>query len=187
MLGANLKYPPGLLQDLDNLLAFLNGERERLFAINVLSCLHSFNCNLRMPMVGGHDRDNIDVFAIEDLTIIFVFVSSAALNICDPLLGPSAVIGIDITNCDTVSEGHGIGTNGIPTTARTDAAEDRPFVLPKGRRMDRLGIEVRNHPGRSGSCRCGFKKISTLCSQLAHHVLLAKKGKFKIIIENGVH
>ena len=97
------------------------------------------------------------------------------------------MIGIDITNRDTVSEGHGIGTNGIPTTARTDAAEDRPFILPKGRRMDRLGIEVRNHPGRSGSCRCGFKKVSTLCSQLAHHVLLAKKGKFKIIIENGVH
>ena len=57
-----------------------------------------------MPMVGGHDGDNIDVFAIEDLTIIFVFVSDAALNICDPLLGPSAVIGIDITDCDTVSD-----------------------------------------------------------------------------------
>ena len=41
--------------------------RNGLFDVNVLACLGRQNGDQRMRVIGGRDRNGVDVFAIEDL------------------------------------------------------------------------------------------------------------------------
>ena len=70
LLGADLKHALGLFQHLDDLLAFVDRERQRLFAVNILAGLHRLDGDLGMPMVRCDDGDDVDVLAIEYLAVI---------------------------------------------------------------------------------------------------------------------
>ena len=76
---ADLKDAASLFDDLLNQLAFVDGQRERLFAVDVFSGVHRFDRDLGVPVVGRGDHDRIDVFSIEDLAIVLVGVGFLAL------------------------------------------------------------------------------------------------------------
>ena len=77
--GANLEDAACLFNDLLNQLPFINGQRERFFTVDVFSRVHCFDDDLRVPVVGRGDHDRVDVFSIQDLSIVLVGVRLCAL------------------------------------------------------------------------------------------------------------
>ena len=76
---ANLEYAAGFFDNLLDELAFIDRQRERLFAIDILAGFHRLNRYLRVPMVRRSDHDRIDIFAIENLAIVAIRVRFLAL------------------------------------------------------------------------------------------------------------
>ena len=74
LLRADLHHLAGLLDRGHELLAFVDRQRQRLFAIDVLAGLERRQRDLGVPMVGRADRDRFDVLAIEQLAIVLVDV-----------------------------------------------------------------------------------------------------------------
>ena len=72
LLGAYLENPSGFLGHLGDLLAFLNGQCEWLFAINVLACLHRMDCDSRVPMVRRTNGYEVNVLALQNLSVVLV-------------------------------------------------------------------------------------------------------------------
>ena len=72
LLGTYLENPSGFLGHLGDLLAFLNGQCEWLFAINVLACLHRMDCDSRVPMVRRTNGYEVNVLALQNLSVVLV-------------------------------------------------------------------------------------------------------------------
>ena len=70
LLRADLHHLAGLLDGGDELLAFVDGQRQRLFAIDVLAGFERRQGDGRVPVVGRADRHGFDIVAIEQLAIV---------------------------------------------------------------------------------------------------------------------
>jgi len=68
--GADLHDPARLLHHLAQELAFVDGQRERLLHVHVLSRSTGVDDHPRVPMVGRADRHDVDVLAVEELAIV---------------------------------------------------------------------------------------------------------------------
>ena len=53
-------------------LAFVDGERDRFFAVDVFAGLHGVDRETRMPAVAGRDIEGVDVLACEKITEVAV-------------------------------------------------------------------------------------------------------------------
>ena len=60
---------------LDHFLTITNGQRERLFAIDVLAGLSCHDGHDRVPMIGHHNRYGIDVVSSKDLAEVVVSIA----------------------------------------------------------------------------------------------------------------
>ena len=72
LLCADLEYPLCLIEDLDGLFPLVDRQGEGLFTVHVLAGPHRLNGDFRVPVVGRHDRHDVDIGPIEDATIIVV-------------------------------------------------------------------------------------------------------------------
>ncbi len=103
LLGSNLNDPPGLLADLADLTPFGDRQGHRLFAIDILASQHCFDRDLRMPVIGRGDMDNVDPLVIEDRSIVRMpgrLHTGPFLDNSRCQVPPSAV---RITDCDVVT------------------------------------------------------------------------------------
>lgn len=71
-LRADLEDALGLVEHLDDLLPLVDGEGQRLFAVDVFAGLHRLDRQLGVPVVGRDDRHDVDVLAVENAAIIAV-------------------------------------------------------------------------------------------------------------------
>ena len=75
LLAAGLEDAVVLAGRLDHRLAFLDGEREGLLAVDVAAGLHRGDRGQGVPVVDRADRDGVQVFLGEQLAEVFVFVA----------------------------------------------------------------------------------------------------------------
>jgi hypothetical protein len=68
-----------LLDHLFDELAFVDGQRERLLAVDVFSGEHGLDGDLGVPVVGHGDHDRVDIFAVEDFAVVAVGIRLFAL------------------------------------------------------------------------------------------------------------
>ena len=94
LLRADLKRLAGPLDRRDQLLAFVDRQRQRLFAIDVLAGIERGQRDGGVPMVGRADRHGFDVFSLQQFAIVFVDIGFFEM-LC---LGRIGVLAIDIAN-----------------------------------------------------------------------------------------
>ena len=142
LLRADLKHAVGLARTLTDLLAFVDGERERLFAIDVFAGTHGVDGDLGVPVIGRDDGDHVDVVAIEQLAIVFVDVGLAA----GFFLAGFGVLGVNVAHGHDVAVRQNALIESLPTVAGADAADPKAVVLAL-----RIGgaSDVGRHPSSS--------------------------------------
>ncbi len=119
LLGADLDDPAGLLGDLAELLALVDGQRQRLLAVDVLARPHGVDADLGVPVVGRADDDGVDILAIEELAVVLVDVG---LPLADATVG-LGLLGVALVD---VADGQEVAVLGGPAgVARTLAAARR--------------------------------------------------------------
>ena len=70
--GARLEHAIVLLLGSHYLAGFIDVERKRLFAVDVLAGLHRFDGHIRMPVVGRCNADHVDIRVLDHITEIGV-------------------------------------------------------------------------------------------------------------------
>jgi hypothetical protein len=157
LLRADLECLAALGDRLDEQLAFVDGQRERLLAVDMLASRQGGECDRRVPMVGCADRHRFDIRPIEQLAIVLDDV-----GLLEMLgLGSFGVATIDVAN------GHNIGAVALgpvgvvgPLPAQADGSEDRPIVLccrsPSG-----AAEPIRSAGGQRGT-GTGLKKSTSI-------------------------
>ncbi len=143
--GADLEDPAGLLDDLLDQLPFVDRQRERLFAVDVLAGLHRLDRDLRVPVIGRGDHHRVDVFAIEDLAIVFVGVRLLALLLFRLLDVFGQHLRVDIGQGREIGERNRLRGDRPALIAKADRREDGTRVGrliaegPAGRREQDAG------------------------------------------------
>ena len=94
LLAAGLKDARIAPDHLDELLGLLDGEGQRLLAVDVLPGPAGVHAGERVPVVGGRDADGVDVIPGEQLAVVVV----AHATIADALLGRFPPVCVDITH-----------------------------------------------------------------------------------------
>ena len=78
--GPHLKRTPRFLYDLLDQFAFSNCQRKRLFTINILAGQHRLDGNFGMPVIRSRNHDCINVFAVQNSSVITIGVRFLALT-----------------------------------------------------------------------------------------------------------
>ena len=121
---------------------FLERERERLLAEDVLARLECLDRDLHVPVVGRDDAHDVDVGPVEHAAIVAVGVGPALAGVV-VVAAPFRMAVVDVTHRHDVAElGVGVGVTGAHR-AGADAADPRAVV----------GRGVREGRGRPGECR----------------------------------
>src|SRR6185295_2996081 len=102
-LHANLHFEPGLLDARDNLFRLFDRFGHRLLTIDVLAGGERVHDHLVVPVLGGGDQNIVDVFVIEQLTVLFVRFSAGELR---RLVAPLVVDVGDRDDLDVVGVFH---------------------------------------------------------------------------------
>ena len=147
---AHLHDAAGLGHDLAHQLAFVDGERQRLFAVHVLAGPTSVDDHPRVPMVGRADHDHVQVRAVEQLAIVFVQFGFAA-ELLASLFGD---LTIDVGDRYHVALGLGLLGDDRSLIAHADRTDTEAIVLrPRASAVFGIGREdVRiGHGGRACS------------------------------------
>ena len=159
LLGSHLENLARLLDDLNNLLAFLDGQREGLFAIDILARLQGFDADLRVPVVGSADGDDINVLPFEQLAIIG---QGFGLGVLDGALG---VIGIHVGHGQQIGEFAGPVHDAGPLPPDANGTQTRPVVL--GLVLGLIAVaqvtdKAGQHGPDGGSPGRGLQKLTTI-------------------------
>ena len=169
LLGADLEDALRLLEDLDDLLPLVDGEGQRLFAIDILAGLHRVDGDFRVPVVGRDDRDHVDVLAVEHPAVIAADVdfplSLRSLIFFDELVRLAGVHRVD------VADGHAVEVLqrprpvvSVPLAPRADAAHDRALARAgEGGGPVGAGREPEGDASRRGGAAEVFKKSRRVC------------------------
>ena len=128
LLGADLEDAFGFFQHFADLLAFVDGEREWFFAVDIFAGAECFDGDFGVPVIGCDDGDDVDIFAIEQFAVIFehfdgAFSAWSGLFFEGGFASFFDVVAIDVADGGAVAEVHGLGPDGIPAIAGTDASE----------------------------------------------------------------
>ena len=126
LLRADLKRLTGPLDGRDQLLAFVDRQRQRLFAINVLAGIERGQRDGGVPMIGRADRHGFDVFPLEQLAVVFVDVRFFEMR----FFGRVGILAKDVANRHDVGPVL-LGSIGDrrPAASHADGAENRPVVF----------------------------------------------------------
>ena len=101
LLAADLENPAGVLGDLDHGLALVDGEGERLLAVDVLLFAHGLDGDEGVPVVGHGDGDGVDVRVVQQLSEVLVALGVEAVLFHD---GQAAVeVGLSTSQAATYS------------------------------------------------------------------------------------
>ena len=146
-LRANLELLAASLDGGEDVVAFLDGVRQRLFAVDVLAGFERGDRHVAMQMLGRHDNDRVDRFVLEHLVVVVVGVGRRLL------LGGDVVLGLGEARGEGVADGLDVGVvlgdfhHGLDMAA-TAIAEADPSQVHFGPR--RLGAEQGRSRGQRG-------------------------------------
>ena len=145
LLGTYLENPSGFLGHLGDLLAFLNGQCEWLFAINVLACLHRMDCDSRVPMVRRTNGYEVNVLRLQNLSVVLV---TLALPWARDLLTRSILC---------VSKSH-TATRSDSLRALLATPAPRPPTPMAAKRRRHAGCSLRHSQGKGNRKRRKFRQ-----------------------------
>ena len=155
LLRAHLEHAAGLLDCLADELAFVDGERERLLAVNILARLERLDRDLHMPVIGHANVYDLDIFAIKHMAVIFVGVAGAV----EVAVGCFEMLLVDIAQRDHVQERpHRIGMMQLvtPDASHADRAALGLFVIGQiGRSLDH---RPRQRPAHQAGAQPGSRR-----------------------------
>ena len=118
LLRADLENTFGLPLDFDEPLAFVDGQGERLLAVNILSCLHCGDGNQRVPVVNRAADDGIDIFSLQQLAEIGI-----AFGAWEKFLSGRKVTGVNVTDSNDLTVSPGISRVALALPATADKCE----------------------------------------------------------------
>src|SRR5262249_22290298 len=138
-----LKDAFGLGLGLDQSLALVDCQSERLLAVDVFAGSHGGQRDERVPVVDGTANNDIDVLALHDLAEV------ALVGGRRPFLGGGGnLVVVHITQCDDAAETGG-AAEVAPTLAPTADEGDAGGVVRGGWCLRlRLGLAAAREPGR---------------------------------------
>ena len=122
---ADLNDTASFADDLSDSLAFVDGEREWLFAVNVTARAAGVDEHRRVPMVGRANRDHIDVVAVQHVAIVVIEIGLAA-EILTCLFGNPTV---DVTDGDDVAMFDRLVGDHRPLIFHADRADAETIVF----------------------------------------------------------
>ena len=132
-MASGLQDPLVLAHGVDHRAALPHGERERLFAINVLARRGGHAGHHAMPVVGHDDRHGVDVLARQQFAEIVVGV--AAL-----ILGSAGLFGVKLVHLllarFAAEEMAGIAISGAPLIHVANRKDLDVGLLQEGRQID---------------------------------------------------
>ncbi len=158
--GADLEDTACFFDDLFDQLSFVDGQRERFFAVDVFSRVHRFDRDLRVPVVGRGDHHRVDVLSIEDLSIVLVGIRFLALFLFRLFdVGPQH-IRVDVGECGEIGELKRLLGDGPALISKADGRKDRAVI---GRLVAEGSVGRREHD--AGGPRGGhtLEKSTTCC------------------------
>ena len=117
----------------DELLSFVNRQRQRLFAIDGLPASSAADRDFGVPMIGRADRDGFDFLAVQQLAIVFVHVGLVEVLFLCPL-GMRAV---------HVADGHDVAEFGGAGRVSPVPCPPRPMAPTRGRSFFDSGVAWR--------------------------------------------
>jgi len=131
LLGAGLEDAVGLTLDFDQTLAFVNGEGQWFFAVDVFASFHGGHGDEGVPVVDGSADDGVYVVAFEELAEVGV-----AFSAWEVPLGGCEVAGVDVANCDDFAVARGVLGVAATLSTASDEAQADGFAGQCGRLSD---------------------------------------------------
>ena len=141
---------PGLENDFivahgfDNMLAFVNRQRQRFFPIDILLGFRGGQIDESVPMIRRAMNDDMDVVPLHDFAEIGVFVGRLAVS-CEPPRRAVEMILVHIANGENVPIAAGIGGIAGPLAAATDQGDAGTGV--RAGQAGRVGRRFRRQGG----------------------------------------
>ena len=155
-LRAHLAHAPELAGPLRHHASFLDGVTARLLDVDVLTGLHRPDAHQGMPVIGRGDRDDVDVFAIEDAADVLDVLRLAG-GVLELLLVAAGDTGIAVTDHRQFGIRHAGPLPDVlaaPAVGTDDG--DPETVVGPGRGRGRLGGTGSLRGG--GECRGGHRE-----------------------------
>ena len=109
--------------------AFPDVVRDGLFDVNVLAGLHRPDRGQRVPVVGGGDRDRVDLFVFEDAAHVGVDLRPLAGLLKNHGGGLFRAPAIDIDKRGDLDIGHGKNLFDMRRPARSDADDGDAYAI----------------------------------------------------------
>ena len=131
---AHLEHPSGLLDNPLDELPLVDGQRQRLLAVDVLAGPHRLDGDLGVPVIGGRDHDRVDILPVEDLPVVGVAFGGAPLPLRDVGDVRGKHSGIDVGERGEVGELERL-------------LGDRPSLVPQADRREHRSVALRLLPG----------------------------------------
>jgi hypothetical protein len=131
---SDLHDPVRLFDDVADNLPFVHSQRQRFFAIHILSGPAGVHEHLCVPMIGSTDRDDIDILPRQELTVILINggrTAEAGARLLSDML-------IHVTDSDDVAVFTRLHRDDGALVAHADAADAER--LGATRRLSRVGM-----------------------------------------------
>ena len=165
LLRAHLEDAVGSLHRLADHTAFVDRQRQRFFAVDVLAGRQRVDGDLDVPMVGHADDDRLHVLAIEHLVVVLIDLTFAA-----DLFSVGEVVGVaqvDVGAGDHAAEPCRLFADFRAASADADGGDDEFVALRLVGRGGGGEVIGRGH-ARSRYGRGGLQKITASVFTLAH-------------------
>ena len=151
MLCPDLEDAFCFIKDFADLFAFIDGEGEWFFAVDIFSCAECIDGDFGVPVIGSDDGDDVDIFSVEQFAVIFEHFDGSfgsGFGLFFECCGATFfdVVAIDVADRGAVAEIHGLRSDGIPAIAGSDAAEHGTIIG---------AAEWRGHGRGREPVRCG--------------------------------
>jgi len=153
-----LKDTARFLDDLLNQFTFVDRQREWLFAVDVFARVHCFDGNLCVPMIRRSDHDRVDVFSVENLSIVIVgirFLALALLNLGHVF---AQHIRVDVSQRGKVSELERLAGDRPALISKSNRGEDRSVIW---RLVAKGSVGRRQQNASNSRCSDALKKLTT--------------------------
>ena len=121
----------------DDVAALVDGERERLFPVNILFRSRGGHVHERVPVVGGGVDDDMNIFSFHHLAEIIINCRCRMTFDGESRGSLGGMSVVDVANRQDVTVTTGVGRIAFPHATATHEGDARAVV--RGRGFDRLG------------------------------------------------
>ena len=139
-----------VLRKLDQLLTFTNGERHRLFTIDILALTHRHTSNHCMPVVRRSDNNGIDVGSVEQVAEVNVFLGAFENFGCF-----LKMLQVDITDRNTLNT-----RTACDVTCIAQTLAEAAFATASANQAN-ANLVIRRDAAWACCLRFGFSRLST--------------------------